>query len=160
MTLGAALPVPRRLYHRASPLLCAHGSRLCFSRGYSQPSMKVSRTSLQISLRCPPSLPCLYSFLGGPLLLVSKVQRPEHQCSQLDSIHSAQHGHETAVPRVLQDPLLWIYLPLSRIDMSSLSTFPSFTSHQLPLQNICGKGLLLGIECFTHCLCGPNPEFF
>lgn len=60
-------------------------------------------------------------FLGGGfLLLVSQVQRPEHQCSQIDSIHFAQHGRENAAPRALQDPLPWIYLPLSRIDISSL----------------------------------------
>lgn len=46
VTLGAALPVPRRLCPKASPLR-AHDAGLSFSLGYSQPSGKVSRTSLR-----------------------------------------------------------------------------------------------------------------
>lgn len=120
MTLGAALPVPRRLYLRASPLLRARGSGLCFSRGYSQPSGKVGRTSFRSLSDVPHHCPAPSLSWGGFLLLVSQVQRPEHQCSQIDSIHFAQHGSENAAPRALQDPLPWIYLPLSRIDIFSL----------------------------------------
>lgn len=67
VTPGAALPVPGLLYPTASPLfLRAWDAGLCFPRGYSQPSEKVSRTSLQIPLRCTPITARPPVFFGEP----------------------------------------------------------------------------------------------